>query len=478
MSLKTNIIPDVLAHRYASQEMCQLWSPQGKYLLEREFWIAVMKAQRDLGVDIPQEAIQAYELVKGKIDIPSIENRERILKHDVKARLEEFCELAGHQHIHKGMTSRDLTDNVEQLQIYNSLKLISNKYATILHHMSAWSLRYQETIIVGRTHNVPAQPTTLGKRIAMFGQEMLLAFRRLEHQLTNYPIRGIQGAVGTQLDQWVLLNNSSESVRELSQKVRHYLGFTHTLNAVGQVYPRSLDYEVVSCLYLLSSGIANFAKTLRLMAGHELATEGFQMGQVGSSAMPHKTNMRSSERINGFHQILNGYVNMLMGLAGDQWNEGDVADSIVRRVALPGAMFAMDGQLDTMLTILKEMGFYEAMIEQELSKYLPFLATTTILMESVRRGIGREFAHEIIKEHAVATANDMRNQPHQINDLPERLAADERLPLNKKEIHDILQDTNRYLASASTQVNIFVHEVKKIVQRYPHAQIYQPPSIV
>ncbi len=478
MSTEKIMIPDVLAHRYASQEMCYIWSAHGRVLIERELWIAVMKAQRDLGIDVSADAIEAYEQIKNQIDLASIEQRERISRHDVKARIDEFCELAGHEQIHKGMTSRDLTDNVEQLQIVQSLRVICKKYAAALNSLAQWANRYQSLMMVARTHNVPAQPTTLGKRLAMFGQEMLQAFSRLEALIDNYPLRGLQGAVGTQLDQWILLHNNTEALQELGEKVRHHLGFTKVFNAVGQVYPRSLDYEVVSCLYGLSSGISSLARTMRLMAGHELVTEGFQKGQVGSSSMPHKMNMRSCERINGFHNILNGYTNMLMGISGDQWNEGDVSCSVVRRVAMPGAMYTMDGQLETLLTVLDEMGFYESVIDQELSKYLPFVATTTILMEAVQRGSGREEAHEAIKTHAVDVVRAMRSGEITENELPQRLAADPRLPLNEEEIHAILQDPERFVASSGSQVQVFVEQVQQIMDQYPEAKDYQPAPLI
>lgn len=471
-------IPDVLAQRYASAEMCHIWSPQGRFQLEREFWIAVMQAQKELGIDIPQEAIDAYIGVKDQIDLDSIQSRERVLRHDVKARIEEFCALAGHEQIHKGMTSRDLTDNVEQLQMFRALELVRVKYVAALKALSQWSERYQSFMTVARTHNVAAQPTTLGKRLAMFGQEMLIAFTRLEGLMTHYPMRGLQGAVGTQLDQSVLLEGDSAAVQQLGDKVREHLGFSQVLNAVGQVYPRSLDSDAVQAMFNLSSGISSLAKTLRLMAGHELVTEGFQKGQVGSSAMPHKMNMRSCERIGGFHNILNGYSNMLMGLSGDQWNEGDVSDSVVRRVAIQGAMFAIDGQLETLLTVLKEMGFYESVLKQELSKYLPFLATTTILMESVRRGSGREEAHEAIKTNAVAAIEAMRSGESATNDLPQRLADDARLPLNLDEIQAILADPKRFIASAESQVQTFVEQVDALAKQYPEAASYEPAPLI
>ena len=464
------MIPDILASRYSSTKIYAIWSPEAKIRLEREFWIAVMKAQRNLGVDIPQSAIEAYESVIGKINLENIASRERKLRHDVKSRIEEFCELAGHEHIHKGMTSRDLTDNIEQLQILRSLRLLRSKAVAVLHQLSLFSLQSKDVMLVARTHNVPAQPTTLGKRIAMFGEEIMFALKRLDHLIENYPLRGLQGAVGTCLDQSVLLNGDKKKVKQLCLLILEYLDCSTSYNAVGQIYPRSLDVETVRALIALSSGISSFARTLRLMAGQGLAGEGFQQGQVGSSAMPHKINARTSERINGFHQILNGFATMLSGLSGDQWNEGDVSCSVVRRVAIPGAFFAMDGQLEAALTVISEMEFYEVAIAQELKQYLPFLASTSLLMEAVRKGGGREIVHEAIKGHAIEATEAMRNGDVCENDFAQRLANDELVPLDFKEISAVLNNPQHFAALATEQVEIFAKEVRKWTKRFPEAK--------
>ncbi len=386
--------------------------------------------------------------------------------------------MAGYEHIHKGLTSRDLTDNVEQLQILRSLRLVRSKAVAVLHQLADWSLRTKDIMLVGRTHNVPAQPITLGKRLAMFGEEIMFGLGRLDHLIENYPLRGLQGAVGTRLDQLVLMNGDKKKVQELGEQVLEHLDCSASFNAVGQVYPRSLDVETVRALIALSSGISSFAKTLRLMAGQGLASEGFQQGQVGSSAMPHKMNARTSERINGFHQILNGYGTMLSGLSGDQWNEGDVSCSVVRRVALPGAFFASDGQLEAALTVLSEMGFFEAAIAQELQQYLPFLASTTLLMEAVRKGGGRESVHEAIKENAVAVADALRNGDLGENDLSQRLADDERVPLDLQEIEAVLNDPERFAASAPEQAEAFANQVRKWTERFPEAKKLVPQVLL
>jgi adenylosuccinate lyase len=425
----TDFIANVLAERYATAPMRAIWSAEGKIRLERELWIAVLKAQRDLGQSVPAGVIECYERVRDQVDLESIQNRERITRHDVKARIEEFCDLAGHEQIHKGMTSRDLTENVEQLQVYRALGEVKRKAVAVLVKFAARARQYRDIPFTARTHNVAAQTTTLGKRIAMFGEEMLGGYGQLEALLGSYPARGLKGAVGTRLDQISLFGGDAAKARQLDERVAAHLGLPAALDSVGQVYPRSLDLRVVSVLCELASAPSSFAKTLRLMAGHELASEGFAKGQVGSSAMPHKMNSRSSERINGLHVILKGYLAMAAGLAGDQWNEGDVSCSVVRRVMLPDAFLAMDGLLETLLTVLTQMEVFDQVVEQELQHYLPFLLTTTVLMEAVKSGAGREGAHEAIKEHAVAAARDLRSGAVGENDLFQRLAEDSRLGL-------------------------------------------------
>jgi len=472
------MIPNVLAERYAASQIRDIWSPEGRIVLERDFWIAVMKAQQTLGLDIPAEAISAYEDVKNQVNLEAIDERERITRHDVKARIEEFNELAGHEHIHKGMTSRDLTENVEQLQVYRSLELIRNKSVTVLARMSERATQWQELMITARTHNVAAQPTTFGKRLSMFGEEVLSAFHNLESILNAYPVRGLKGAVGTQMDQVSLFNGDTEKVAALDEQVREHLGLPKAWTNVGQVYPRSLDFRVVSALVDLASGPSSLAKTLRLMAGHETASEGFAKGQTGSSAMPHKMNSRSCERVNGFHAILKGHLAMASNLAGDQWNEGDVSCSVVRRVMLPDAFYAIDGLYETFLTILGQMDAYPAVIEKENAHYLPFLLTTTIMMEAVKAGVGRETAHEAIKEHAVATVHDLRNGKASKNDLLARLASDTRLPLDQEKLAQILLEGQNNVGLAKVQVKYFETEIEILKKTHPESVHYMPGSIL
>jgi adenylosuccinate lyase len=471
------LIPNVLAARYATAPMAELWSPEHKVVLERRLWLAVLRVQRDLGVDVPDQALADYEGVVDKVDLASIEARERVTKHDVKARIEEYDALAGHELVHAGMTSRDLTENVEQLQVRAALELVRDRMVAALGRLADRAAEHAGLVLTGRSHNVAAQATTLGKRFANAGEELLQALRRVEELLGRYPLRGIKGPVGTQQDMLDLLGGP-DAVARLEAAVAAHLGFTATLTNVGQVYPRSLDLDVVSALVQAGSGPASLATTIRLMAGLELATEGFQPGQVGSSAMPHKMNSRSCERVNGLLVVLRGHLSMVGELAGDQWNEGDVSCSVVRRLALPDAFLAADGLFQTFLSVLEGFGAYPAVVQRELDRYLPFLTTTKVLMGAVRAGVGREAAHEVIREHAVAVALAMREQGAADNDLLDRLAADDRLPLDRPALASLVGEPLSFVGTAVDQVGAFVEQVGRVVARHPEASRYVPEPIL
>jgi adenylosuccinate lyase len=274
-----------------------------------------------------------------------------------------------------------------------------------------------------------------------------------------------------------LLGGDEAKLAALEQRVADHLGFTRVLFSTGQVYPRSLDYDAITTLAQVAAAPSNLATSIRLMAGHELVTEGFRPGQVGSSAMPHKMNTRSCERVNGLAVILRGHVSMVGELAGDQWNEGDVSDSVVRRVALPDAFFALDGLFETFLSVLADFGAFPAVIEVELRRYLPFLVTTKVLVAAVRHGVGREEAHEVIKEHAVAVALAMRERGAD-NDLLDRLASDPRLGVDRAALDAAVAQPLELTGTASAQVGAVVSRIEKLVAAHPDAAAYTPGLVM
>jgi adenylosuccinate lyase len=461
--------------------MNRIWSEEGKVELERELWLSVLRAQERLGMDVPPGVIDRYQDAKERIDLEHIKKIELRTKHDVKAKIEAFNLAAGDiEYIHRGMTSRDLTDNVEQLQIKKSMRLVLGKYVSVLRHLLDKAEEYKHIELTGRTHHQAAQTTLLGRRFAMLADELLIHLEEFDRFFQAYPLRGIKGPVGTQFDMIQLLG-SKEKAEKLEEIIANELGFSETLDATAQVYPRSLDYKLINHLSALSAPCENFAKTMRLMAGYELVTEGFVKGQVGSSIMPHKMNTRSSERICAFSELLKMYADGASRLSGDQWEEGDVSCSAVRRVILPDSFYSTDGLIETTLTVLNQMGAYPAVIEKELERYLPFLATTEILIKAYEHGLGREQAHGIIKKYALSEALNMREKGISENRLIERLSQDpvfKEAGISLEELEKIVSDKRHFIGNAVEQIEQVKRKCKPILEKYSSEAAYEPKDIL
>jgi adenylosuccinate lyase len=454
MSTTPSSTPNVLATRYATKEMVAIFDAINKIIAERKFWITILKLQKKAGLPITDDDISSYEKVINNVDLASIERREKQSRHDVKARIEEFNDLAKCEKIHIGMTSRDLTENIELIAIRDGLNLIRKRTLETLYLLEKNITKYEKTYITGRSHNVAAQVTTLGKRFATCAQELLFSLTALEELINRLPLRGLKGPVGSGQDGISSLG-SAKDLTKMEEAIASEFGFENTLTSVGQIYPRSIDFEVVSKLLQIASAPSSMATTIRLMAGSNLASEGFKAGQVGSSAMPHKMNSRSSERINGMMVLLRGYTTMAADLAGDQWNEGDVSCSVVRRVVIPDAFYVADGLLHTFMTILTEFGIFEENINQELQEQLPFLATSQILMSCVKAGMGREVAHEMIKKHA--TTNTASN-------FFTALTREKDFPLSLAELNDLIKNPAAFAGSAVEQSKQVSEQINKLTK--------------
>jgi adenylosuccinate lyase len=444
-----SITPNVLTTRYATKKMVAIFDPTNKIINERKFWLTILKLQQKAGLPITDSDIKAYGKVIDKVDLESIDRREIKTRHDVKARIEEFNALAGVEKIHIGLTSRDLTENIELIQIKAGLELIEYRVLQTLFLLGEKISKYEKTYMVGRSHNVAAQVTTLGKRFASCAEELLFAHTALKELITRLPLRGIKGPVGTSQD---VLDAMGVDFANLEKSIAKEFGFENTWASVGQIYPRSVDFEVVSKLLQIASAPSSMAITIRLMAGAGLVSEGFKAGQVGSSAMPHKMNSRSSERINGMTVLLRGYNTMAADLAGDQWNEGDVSCSVVRRVVIPDSFYVLDGLLQTFMTILQEFGAFEEKIKAELQEQLPLLATSKILMECVKAGMDREATHHLIKKHSTsATASNFFAA----------LAGEKDFPLSINQLNTLIENPAVFAGLATDQSRKVLQMINK-----------------
>jgi len=450
------VISNVLAERYASSAMCRIWSREEKIRRERRLWIEVMKAQSALGLDLSIEQIARYEECVDHIDLNSIDERERVLKHDVKARIEEFNDLAGLQLIHFGLTSRDITENVELLQIRDALVLIRSEVLGILILLAKRMDQHKTLVVVGRTHNIPAQLTTLGKRFATIAEELLFALGALDSLIDRLPMRGLRGPVGTTQDLFDLVGSQAE---ELESQVAKSLEFSRTLDSTGQIYPRSIDFQVVSTLVQVSAALSNLAIMVRLMSGAGLLSEGFTEGQVGSSAMPHKVNPRLSERINGLAVVLKGYLSMISEVSGDLWNEGDVSCSVVRRVALQDAFLAIDGMLQTAAAVLQELHVSSEAITREVEEHLPLMATSRILAAAMKIGMSREDAYRKIQQASLTSLKSKEGSKE--IDYFDLLAEDPDFPLNKPDLDKELSSLKN-LPMAIQQVDRVLEKIAKV----------------
>jgi adenylosuccinate lyase len=276
----------------------------------------------------------------------------------------------------------------------------------------------------------------------------------LEELLNRLPLKGLKGPVGSGQDAISALG-SVKDLTKMEEVIAKEFGFENTLTSVGQIYPRSIDFEVVSKLLQIAAAPSSMATTIRLMAGSGLASEGFKAGQVGSSAMPHKMNSRSSERINGMMVLLRGYTTMAADLAGDQWNEGDVSCSVVRRVVIPDSFYVIDGLLHTFMTILTEFGIFEDNINKELSENLPFLASTQVLMSCVKAGMGREIAHEMIKKHATTTTP---------SNFFVALTSEKDFPLTIDQLNQLIKNPADFAGSAVEQSKEIEDQINKVTK--------------
>lgn len=474
-------IPNVLALRYASTPMVTLWSPENTHRLHRAEWTEVMQGQHDLGIDIPQARIDRYRAAIDDINLGSIREREVALRHDENAMIEEFNAVAGegYQDAHRQLTSRDVSDNVEQFQIKSGLQLIRERAVAAVANTTRLATETALLTYAGRTHNAPAQPDLVGKLFTNTAEEMLIAFKRMESFLEEYPMRGLKGAMGTQTDLLQLFEGDAEKVDALERRIADLFGFEHVMDSIGQVYPRSLDFAMVSTLKQLVAGPGSLAVTLRHMAGRDQFTEGFKEGQVGSSAMPHKMNARTLERIAALQAVLTGHLAMADAISGNQWYGGDVSNSATRRVFLPDSFYATDGLFQAYLTALDEGGFYPAVINAELEKYLPFLTTTRLLVVATQNGIGRETAHAAIKDHAKKAALEMRTKGKVSRALIDRLAADPRMKgVTKEQFGKALDNPIEFVGRAPEQITKIVAKTQQVIDKYPEEALYKHEEII
>ncbi|HXF95908.1 MAG TPA: adenylosuccinate lyase [Gemmatimonadales bacterium] len=455
-----------LAARYASPAMQALWSERRRIRIWRELWLALLEAQRDLGLAIPPEAVHQVAAHLDDADLERAGEHEKRLRHDVMAHIHHLGEQApaARPYLHWGATSAYVTDNADLVLMRESLRLVLGRTAAVLVALGKAARRWRDLPCLAYTHFQPAQLTTVGKRVTLWMQDFALDAAELLHRLDTLPFRGVKGTTGTQASFLELFDGDHAKVRELDARVARKMGFARVLPITGQTYTRKLDAQVLAALSGVAQSAAKFATDLRLLQHEGEMLEPFESEQVGSSAMPYKRNPMRAERMTGLARFVIELEGNAGHTAATQWLERTLDDSANRRLAIPEAFLATDAILVLAANVAAGLEVREAVIARHVEEALPFLATERLLLRGVKAGGDRQALHEVIRGHSLAVAQAMAERGAS-NDLLERLARDpafRRLGVGP-EPGDL--DPGRHVGRAPQQVDEFLdHDVADLLR--------------
>ncbi len=449
-----------LSLRYASPAMQALWSERRRIGLWRRLWLALMEAEQELGLDIPDAALTQLRTHLDDADLDKAAEHEKRLRHDVMAHIHALGEQApaARAYLHLGATSAYVTDNADLILMREGLRLILSRVAAVLVALGKPARRYRDAPCLAFTHFQPAQLTTVGKRLALWMQEFALDAEELLHRIDTLRFRGVKGTTGTQASFLELFDGDEAKVRELDGRVARKMGFTALFTITGQTYPRKLDAQVLAALSGVAASAAKFATDLRLLQHEGEVLEPFESEQVGSSAMAYKRNPMRAERMTSLARFVIELEGNAWHTAASQWLERTLDDSANRRLVIPEAFLATDGILVLATNVAAGLEVREAVIARHVREAMPFLATERLLMRGVKAGGDRQRLHEVIRGHSLAVAQAMAEQGT-ANDLLERLARDPaftslRLAVASEELNPAL-----YVGRAPRQVDEVLDEI-------------------
>lgn len=459
-----------LTERYASPEMSQLFSAQFKFGTWRRLWLALAEAERELGLPIPDEAVEAIRAHLDDFDLKRAAELERQLRHDVMAHVHHLGEQApaARAIIHLGATSAFVGDNTDLIQHREALKLVARRLAAVVAALARFAREHRDLATLGFTHFQPAQPTTVGKRATLWIQDLLLDLEEVEFRLQTLRFRGARGTTGTQASFMDLFEGDGEKVERLNRLVARKMGFEQVYGVTGQTYTRKTDYACLATLAGVAQSASKFANDVRLLSHLKEVEEPFEEQQIGSSAMPYKRNPMRCERINALarHAIVLSLDPAFT--AAQQWFERTLDDSANKRIAVPEAYLAVDSVLLLMHNVAGGMVVYPEMIRRRLMEELPFMATENLMMRAAKRGGDRQDLHERVRVHSLE-AGRMVKQHGQPNDLMDRIAADPAFGVTRAELEEDLRP-ELYVGRAPAQVDEFLDEwVAPALARYPEA---------
>ena len=435
-----------LSTRYASKEMQYLFSDNNKFRTWRKLWIALAKAEHQLGLNVTREQIDQLEAHAGDINYDVAEAREKLVRHDVMSHVYAYGQQCPDAEaiIHLGATSCYVGDNTDILILRDACGLVLRKCAQVLRNLSAFAEQYKALPCLAYTHLQPAQLTTVGKRATLWMNELVMDVENLEFQVRQLRLRGAKGTTGTQASFMELFEGDEEKVKKLEALVAEQMGFDKCVAVSGQTYSRKTDAYVLAALSGVAQSACKFANDLRILQSFEEMEEPFEKNQIGSSAMPYKRNPMRSERICALARyVIQDGVNPAM-TAATQWFERTLDDSANKRIAVAEAFLAVDAILEIYINVTAGLVVYDRVVRRRVMEKLPFMATENIMMEAVKRGGNRQELHEALREHSHAAARKVKLEGG-ANDLIDRIVADPLFPLSREEI-DAQMAPEKYVA--------------------------------
>ncbi len=468
-----------LAERYASPEMQRIFSPAHRFGTWRRLWLALARAQRALGLQVSAEAIEQMEAALDDLDLKRAAEYERRFRHDVMAHVHLFGDVApaARGGIHLGATSAFVGDNTDLILHRDALRLIRARLVRTIRALAAFARRHRELPTLGYTHFQPAQPTTVGKRAALWIQDLLLDVEELEGRLETLRFRGVRGTTGTQASFLELFQGDHEKVEELDRLVGTEMGFSRSYAVSGQTYPRKVDQAVLATLAGIAASLSKQGNDLRLLAHLREVEEPFEEEQIGSSAMPYKRNPMRAERICALARHVITLSQDPAHTAATQWLERTLDDSANRRLSIPDAFLTLDGALVLAENVALGLQVHPAVVRSNLEEHLPFMAMETVLMHASQAGGDRQELHERIRRHSLAAAARMKEG--QAGDLAERVADDDAFGLSPDELASLM-DPSRFVGRAPQQVSRFLAEhVEPLLERLSDEadELAAPPEV-
>ena len=453
------VYSSALSERYASPAMLALWSAERRYGLWRRLWLALAEAERRLGVDIPEEALDQMREHLDDIDFAAVATYEKRFRHDVMAHVHAFGDVApaARGFIHYGATSCFVTDNTELILMREGLSVLRTKVVDALRALRAFAVQWRALPTLGYTHLQPAQLTTVGKRASLWMQDLVLDLADIDHRSATLPFRGVKGTTGTQASFLEIFGGDHARVRQLDEEVTAAMGFGRPMPVTGQTYTRKVDAHVLGVVAGVAASAAKFASDLRMLQAFGEMEEPFERDQIGSSAMAYKRNPMRCERINALARFVGSLEPNANQTHSVQYFERTLDDSANRRLVIPESFLATDAIMVLLVNVASGLEVHPARIASRLLEELPFMATEELIVRAVRAGLSRQDAHEVIRRHSIAAARAMKDEGRP-NDMLERLARDPGFVIPMDDLREALEPS-RFVGRAPEQVDEFVAEI-------------------